>query len=592
MLITRLHKFLTAPDANKSSPRMIFWFSLSLTFAAIYGILALQKAFSGEYVVQDDARQHVFWMRRFLDAGLFPNDLIADYFQSVGPLGYTALYQSAAAVGIDPIWLSKLLPLVLGLITTSYCFGVCVQLFPVPMAGFIAALLLNQNLWMQDGLVSATPKAFVYPLFLAFLYYLLRRSLIPCLVAIALLGLFYPSLVFVCVGILILQLCRWERVRRRLRLSPNRRDYLFCAAGLFVALLVLLPYALGSSEFAPIITAAEARALPEFAAGARASFFHDDDPWLFWFNASRSGIRLPSALMPPLVYAGLLLPLVLRYPSRFPLSKQVSGGIILLPQLLVASLAMFFAAHALLFKLHLPSRYTQHSLRIVLVTAAAIALTLILDAVFASMKDIPKAPLISSFVSSLLPLASCILLGAALILYPSTLKSFLWTGYVVGKVPDLYEFFQQQPKDILIASLAPEVNNLPTFSKASILVGSEYAIPYHQGYYRQFRQRTIELIQAQYSQDLAEVQQLIQKYGIDFWLLERTAFTPEYVASDHWITQYQPLANNAIAQLKQGNLPALSDLTESCSVFATESLVVLQADCIQRAQPKSRLGSL
>ncbi len=102
-------------------------------------------------------------------------------------------------------------------------------------------------------------------------------------------------------------------------------------------------------------------------------------------------------------------------------------------------------------------------------------------------------------------------------MYPSTLKSFPWTGYIVGGVPELYEFFQQQPQGIVIASLVDEVNNLPTFSKRSILVGSEYAIPYHQGYYhRKFRQRTIELIQAQYSQDLTDVQQLIQKYGIDF----------------------------------------------------------------------------
>lgn len=516
--------------------------------------------------------------------------MIADYFQSVAPLGYTALYQSAAAVDIDPLLLSKVLPLVLGLITTGYCFGVCVQLLPVPMAGFIAALLLNQNLWMQDGLISATPKAFLYPLFLAFLYYLLRRSLLPCVVAIALLGLFYPSLVFVCVGVLILQLCRYQGVRR-LRLSQNRRDYLFCAAGLGAALLVLLPYALGSSEFGPVITAAVARALPEFAYGGRASFFYDDDPWQFWFNATRSGIRLPSALMPPLVYAGLLLPILLRYPSRFPLSKQVSGGIILLPQLMLASFAMFFAAHALLFKLHLPSRYTQHSLRIVLATAAGIALTLMLDAVFAGMKDIPKAPLISSLVSHLLPLVSCILLGGALILYPSTLKTFLWTGYVVGRVPALYEFFQQQPKDILIASLADEVNNLPTFSQRSILVGSEYAIPYHQGYYRQFRKRSIELIQAQYSQDLAEVQQLIQKYGIDFWLLDRAAFTPEYIAGDSWLSQYQPLVTDAIAQMKQGKLPVMSNIIERCLVFETQGLVVLQADCIQTQPHTNRRGA-
>lgn len=582
MLTKSLHKFLTAPTANKSSPRMIFWLSLSLTFAAIYSILALKRAFSGEYVVQDDARQHVFWMRRFLDADLFPNDLIANYFQSVAPLGYSTVYQLGAFVGIDPLVLSKLLPLVLGLLTTVYCFGVCVQLLPVPITGFIGALLLNQNLWMQDGLISATPKAFLYPLFLGFLYYLLRRSLIPCLVAIALLGLFYPSLIFICAGILILQLCRLDKYR--LHLSQNRRDYLFCAAGLGVAILVLLPYALNSSEFGPVITAAEARRLPEFLLEGRASFFNDQNPWEFWFNASRSGIRLPSALMPPLVYAGFLLPILLRYPSRFPLSKRVSAGVIILPQLILASLAIFFAAHALLFKLHLPSRYTQHSLRIVMVTAAAIALTLLLDAVFARIKNIQKASLATPpFLKEVGGAAACLLLISTLIFYPITLKSFLWTGYVIGEVPELYKFFQQQPKDILIASLADEVNNLPTFSQRSILVGREYAIPYHQGYYQEFRKRTIELIQAQYSQDLTDIKQLIDNYKIDFWLLDKSAFTPSYILSDRWISQYQPLATEAYIQMQQGNLPALSKITERCSIFTTKNLVVLQVDCIKKS---------
>ncbi|NJM85550.1 MAG: hypothetical protein HC839_05410, partial [Leptolyngbyaceae cyanobacterium RM2_2_21] len=35
-----------------------------------------------------------------------------------------------------------------------------------------------------DDVVSATPAAFIYPLLLAFLYYLLRRSRLPCLLSI------------------------------------------------------------------------------------------------------------------------------------------------------------------------------------------------------------------------------------------------------------------------------------------------------------------------------------------------------------------------------------------------------------------------
>jgi len=71
---------------NDNKRNRLFWLTLSFTFAILYSFLALQEAFSSEYVIQDDARQHVFWTRRFLDSNLFPNDLIADYFQSVAPL--------------------------------------------------------------------------------------------------------------------------------------------------------------------------------------------------------------------------------------------------------------------------------------------------------------------------------------------------------------------------------------------------------------------------------------------------------------------------------------------------------------------------
>lgn len=554
---------------TKTSSQVRFWFSLSLTFAVIYGLLGLRPAFSGEYVVQDDARQHVFWMQRFLDSALFPKDLIADYFQSVAPAGYTAIYQMMAGSGINPLLVNKLLPTVLGLITTGYCFGVCLELLPVPTAGFIATLLLNQSLWMKDDLVSATPRAFVYPLFLAFLYYLLRRSLLPVCVAIALLGLFYPHFVLIAAIILILRLLRWNRGLPRL--SRNRSDYLFCATGLGVALLVMLPFALEASEFGPTIMAAQARKLPEFLPGGRSAFFYED-PWRFWLSASRSGL-LPS-IKPPLLAVGFLLPVLLRYPSLFPLAQRVNS-IAILPQVVVASLLMFFAAHALLFKLHLPNRYSEHSLRIVLPIAAAITLIVICNALWHACKQ--RLPYLQG--RQLLALASVALIGAALILYPSFEKNFPNTKYQVGNFPLLYQFFQSQPKDSLIASLSGEADNLPTFSQRSILVGREYAIPYHVGYYRQFRQRMLDLIRAQYNPDLTAVQTLIQKYGIDFWLLDREAFTPEYIANNSWIKQYQPASTEALTSLQQ-ETPALSAVMGRCSVFETQRLVVLNAACI------------
>lgn len=559
-----------------SKSQIIFWFSLSLVFAIIYSLLEAQQAFSSPYVVQDDARVYVSWMQRFLEPDLLKNDLITDYFQSVTPSGYAALYRVIASVGIEPLYASKFLPVFLKLLTSGYCFALCIQIFPFPAAGFITTLLLNQNLSMRDDLVSATPRAFIYLFFIAFLYYLLRRSLLLCLSAIALLGLFYPPFLFILAGILVLRLWRWER--SRLRLSKNRLDYVFGATGLGLSLILMLPYALNSSEFGPIVTGIEARALPAFSETGRIPFF-DDNPLLFWILGQHSGL-LPNVLEHPLSLIGLLLPILLRYPYRFPLAKQVSSSVTVLPQIILVSLGMFLAAHVLLYKLFAPARYTRYTLKIVVILATGIALIVILDAVFRWVKQQAQR----GERRQLLALGLTALLGTVLVVYPHLLKNFPNSNYIVGKAPALYEFFGEQPKDIVIASLSLEADNLPTFSKRAILVGWEYAVPYHVGYDRQIRQRATDLIRAQYTQNLAEVQNFIQEYGVDFFLLERAAFTPEYITTNRWFRQWQPIARDIIAMLNQGNIPALVSTKERCSVFENEDLVVLQAECIKKIQ--------
>ena len=98
--------------------------ALSLAVAIGCALPALFQAFSGPYVVQDDARQHVFWMQRWLHPDRFPNDLMADYFQSVAPWGYQGLYRLGSILGLDPMVFNKLLPIGLGTLTTFLCFQV------------------------------------------------------------------------------------------------------------------------------------------------------------------------------------------------------------------------------------------------------------------------------------------------------------------------------------------------------------------------------------------------------------------------------------------------------------------------------------
>ncbi len=588
--------------SNRS--QVLLWLGLSLLVSLLYSYPALKEVFRAPYVLQDDARQHVFWMRRFLDPALFPNDLMADYFQSVAPKGYAAFYRLFAIVGIDPILLNKLLPTILGLVTTVFCFGVAMQILPLPIAGFAAATLLNQNLWMRDDLSSATPGAFFYPIFLAFLYYLLRRSLIPCVAAIALLGLFYPQSIFLASGILILRLVDWQN--GGLQILRERSQIRFSLVGLATAFLVMLFYALQSSEFGPVIRLAEAKPMAAFSPTGWSAFF-TPDPIEFWFCGKRSGM-IPTewcelaqddqdVLAPwraflwfPSLWLGLLLPIALIGKQVFPLANQVTENWKVLLQALLVSIGIFFLAHLLAFKLHLPNRYTEHSFRILLALAAGISFVILWDTLIRLiLRWLPQG--LSGMGERSIAIGFTAVLIATLVWYPFRLeidhRPFPVTGYFKGQHADLYEFFAKQPKDIVIASLTEEANQLPTFSQRSLFVGGEgYILPYHRKYYQQISQKLLALIQAQYSPDLAQVKQFIRQSQINFWLIDGESFQPNFANPKAYLTrlfEQFPQETEAIkAQLQTGYTPALTQAIESCSVFKEKELKVLRAKCILR----------
>lgn len=564
---------------------VLVWLGLSLAVTLYYGGVTLHYTLSQDYLVQEDARQHIFWMQRYLDPSLFPQDLIARYFQDIAPTGYAALYWLLAQLGIEPLTAAKLLPLGLGLITSAYCFALCLELFPVPMGAFLATILLNQNLWLKDDLASATSRAFLYPLFLAFLFYLLRRQLLPLLVAIFLQGLFYPPLVLVECGILTVRLLSWRG--QRLSWSQNPEDYRLWLAGCGLGFLVLLPFLLGTSQFGPTVTAAQMKRMPEFGPGGRAEYFVSN-PVMFWLRED-SGLHPP--VYPPAIWCSLLLPVLLRSP--LPLVRQISPQIRLLTHTLLASGGLFLLAHVLLLRLYLPNRYTQHSLRIVMAIAAGITLTILLDAGWRwyrqQQQRSSKAGLRPSLtLSQYLILGIAGLLGIASLVVPAIPSLFL-SGqyYIVGQVPQLYDLLRQQPQETLVASLAPEADNLPTFTQRSILVSREYALPFHLAYYDQIHQRIVSLIEAQYTADPQRLQQFIARYGVDYFLLDQRAFTPEYLSNNPWLQQYQPVTKEAIRQLRQGSIPILARRSQACTVLATRELILVDAACVATSPEKT-----
>lgn len=557
---------------NHNNRATNLWLGISLLVTLYYGLCFYYFVFNQEYIVQDDARQHVVWLQRFIDPELFPNDLTADYFSGLAPIGFKFIYLLAAKLGFEPILFAKLLPPVLAFITTIYLYLFTLQIFPIPLAGFISSLLINQLLWLNDDLVSATSRAFICPLFAAFLYYLSLDSLIPCVIVMFLQGLFYPHIILVEMVILSLRLIRL-RSKFIINFTKQKQPYIWWIVGLIVTAIALYPMTQKSPELATTVTAWRMRQMPEFNLGGRSPFFGVG--WLRYWLTGSSGLTLP--LFPTIVWSGLALPWLLN--KKLPITKLITQKINILIQITIASLLMFILAHILLPKLHLPSRYTYHTIQFVLAISSGIVLTIGLDLAQRWFKHQQQFNLLAK-----IKIALVILFALTIIIVPAIPYVFInwFQDWRVGTATEIYQYLAQQPKDILVASLSSEVNNIPAFSQRSILVGDEFALAYHPAYHHQIKQRTIDLLQAQYSPDLKVLQSFIQQYDVDYLLLDNDAFTAQYLLNKNWLinSSWSEQTQKAIAQLKSEYSPALIEIIPSCSVISTETLDLLESSCI------------
>jgi hypothetical protein len=561
---------------------VVLWLGISLLFALYYGLVTIAYAFSYPLIVQDDVRQHVVWMQRFTDPELFPNDWIANYFQSVAPLGFKAVFAGAAKLGLPALTFVKILPLLLSLGTTVYLFFIFLELFPSPFGAFLSTLISNQLLWLNDDLISGTPRAFVYPIFTAFLYYLLRRSLLPCVLALGLQGLFFPHLMLVGVGVLTVALVKWRG--NRPQLSRDRRDYVFWATGLGVALLVILPFSRAMDSLGNPLTYELMRSMPEHGFLGRNEYF-GVPPLNFWFNG-RSGIRLQ--LFPSLSLVGLALPLLGRFPrgslreSRFAAMQHLTPKVRVLVDVLLASMGWFVLAHLFLPRLYLPSRYNYHSFRIVLPISAAIVFTVLISHFWQKFgsKLRGNVPLAKGDRRTLGILGFLAAVVTLVPLVPPLI--YVLQNWQIAQTPAIHQFLASQPKSALIASLADEADNVPAFALRPTLVGREFALAYHPDYYQELQERAIALLQLQYSPDPQALQPVIQKYGIDWIWVEDAAFQPEYLRMKDWLinSSFRPAVDEAIATLERGDTPAIAPLLDLCTAVRAGRSRLLDAECV------------
>ena len=326
--------------------------------------------------MQDDVRQHAFWVSRLHDPSLFRDDPIADYYAAQAPPVYTAAYY-LLTLAMDAPTASKLLPLGLTVLLACAGFALGRALFGRSDAAALGSVLLCWSAWQYDDLASASARSFAMPLLALFFAALAADRYRAALVVLALQALVYP---LGCAPMLAVA-ATWMVGRALVTGLPGGHPHLPATSPTLVHLLVMTAVAGGltilgrvpAARYEPVVSAEQARAMPELRPGGRSTFF-GTDPYQFWLESTRSGLALapkddllgglPALTLPFGLAVVLAAWIVLGRTGRVA-QPTIPPRAVLLLVVLAASLALFLAAHLLLFRLYLPARHVQFTLPIV-----------------------------------------------------------------------------------------------------------------------------------------------------------------------------------------------------------------------------------
>jgi hypothetical protein len=159
----------------------------ALRWSALLCVLLGAVLFYGPFLLRadlfaDDVSHHIFWLYRYVDPALFPNDISVPYFQTSAPWGYRVFYAGVSQVA-DVLEASQWLSVVLFCLSAFLVWkiGTAQSITERDLYPFLAviALIILLPLSRQRDLIAvvAFQRAFAVPLLLWTLWALVTPSL-------------------------------------------------------------------------------------------------------------------------------------------------------------------------------------------------------------------------------------------------------------------------------------------------------------------------------------------------------------------------------------------------------------------------------
>lgn len=447
-------------------------------------------------LLSNDAAHHVFWLYRYADPGLFPGDPSIEYFSSnsVAPYGYRALY-ALIAPWFDVLtaaeWLS--VPLLGCSAWLAWRLGHDLETPDPTLVGLLAVAALMLLLPVVDlHPAMAFQRTFALPLTLLCLWGLVVRRYVWVGISWLSAALVYPVIIPV-LGltgglVFLADLIRTRRMPAHWLLNG--------VLGIAAVLIVLL----GSGTpdgVGPMVSFAQAMAMPEFGPGGRQQLFGVTFSGN-WFHHHRTGL----GWSPPVVLALCIALAVLAVRGHL---RRVPPAAWLLA---ATGLVLWFAARIVLFDLYLPNRHSRWSLSAFAIVVFALAVHSLVAARAPSMRSGQSA---GSRWSKALALLAPLVVVASL-LPAATAK---WSQREDADLERAYQYLATMPRETLVMAHPDLANFVPVRTRRSVVASTEAAIAFMQGYYAKYRPRLEDSLRVAYATSWQEVDRIADFYGAD-----------------------------------------------------------------------------
>jgi hypothetical protein len=547
-------------------------------FVFVFGLLAAlysqYSALTNEYVIHNDVRQWLYYVQQWANPELFQDDLLTELTKALQPWGMTLVYR-AASLFVDPLYFSKLLPVILLPIAAWYFFRL-VELRAGLFAGLLGGVIFIVVPAFLHGMVGGLSRSFGFPLLLAFLFYQSKEDYPKSALVLVLQALVHPMTSVVCVASYGLS---FLHVRRPYVALPPLKSGCYAAACLAVGLILGLKYLSPPNPSLGSVTMRAAMVgKPEFYKGAgirgrtkvlpvepmyQMAVKSTLDPLIgrAMVQRYRRGVGPVSSFLKESHKIALYLIFIA---APFYLVWEARKKKIRIPwpivHIVLASLVLYQLANLVFFKLYAPSRYLVFSMPVVGV--------FLFSTVLATWVGRLPAGRVRRFVQ--------VTLLVILMIQVPLHKDMLLTDESDRK--DLFVFLSSLPSDSLVAAHPESADSIPLLSGRTVFVNYELSIPYVDAYWQTIQRRTRDLFSAYYSANPSEIAAFSEESGIDYLVVERRHFSEEYFEKGR--IYFDPFNDEIFQQIEGRRDFALLDVPTESIVFEKDGIFVVSTDAL------------